>query len=331
MARPLVLVTYDADPATRAVFKATLGTIADLAYLTDAAQVNRGTLLERAEAVVTWSPARDLRREEFRRLTRARFVQLLTVGVDHVPFDWLPAGAIVAKNAGAFSTAIAEHTVAMALAAAKRLIPQHAKLVAGEFDMMSRNRVLAGGTCALIGYGSLGRAIARLMRGLGLEIVAINRSGTTVDPVAFVGTLVDLEPALTRADVIVVALPLTPATRGLFGARELGWMKDDAILVNIARAHVVDEDALYARLVRTPTFQACLDVWWVEPYRDGVFRMKHPFLELPNVLGSPHNSSVVAGGLEEAVQLGADNVRRFLATGAYDYLVPDDERLPLAV
>jgi phosphoglycerate dehydrogenase-like enzyme len=331
VARPLVLITYNADPATRAVFKTALGDIADLAYLADAAQLNRGTLLERAEAVITWSPARDLRPEEFRRLTRTRFIQLLTVGVDHVPFDRLPAQAVVAKNAGAFSAAIAEHAVAMALAAAKRLIVAHNQLAAGTFDMASRNRMLAGGTCAVIGYGSLGRAIARLMRGLGLRIAAINRSGRTADAVAFAGTAADLEAALGRADVVVIALPLTPATHGLIGARELGWMKDDAILVNIARAHIVDEDALYERLAKTPTFHACLDVWWVEPYRDGEFRLKHPFLDLANVVGSPHNSSVVAGGLEEATQLAAGNVRRFLATGAYDYLVPDDERLPLAI
>src|SRR5207247_10692489 len=103
----------------------------------------------------------------------------------------------------------------------------------------------------------------------------------------------------------------TVRTRGPIGARELGLMKPDAILVNVARGAIVDEGALYEHLRTSPEFRAGLDVWWHEP-ADGGFRTDHPFFELPNFLGSPHNSAIVPGVLETAARRAAENVGRYL-------------------
>src|SRR5438045_6695608 len=130
---------------------------------------------------------------------------------------------------------MAEHVLAMTLALAKRLLVEDQKLRNGEFDQFTPNRVLAGMTAGILGFGGIGRATARLMRAFGMRIYAINHSGTSSEPVDFLGTLHDLERVLRSSDVVVLCLPLTRITRGFIGKKELEWMKHDAIPVNVAR------------------------------------------------------------------------------------------------
>jgi phosphoglycerate dehydrogenase-like enzyme len=238
-------------------------------------------------------------------------VQLLSAGADHLPFDEVPPGALVASNVGAYAEPMAEHVLAMVLALAKDLRRHHDELARGQWHQQAVG-TLEGAVCAVVGYGGIGRATARLLRALGASVWAVNTSGRTDDDVAFVGTLADLPMVLAAADVVVLSLPLTRATRGLIGPVELASMKPGAILVNVARGAIVDQDALYAHLVRTPSFRVAIDTWWAEPTHDGAFRLDHPFLELPNVLGSPHNSGLVPGVVGRAMGRAAANVGRWL-------------------
>jgi phosphoglycerate dehydrogenase-like enzyme len=259
-------------------------------------------------------------------LGQLRLVQFLTAGVDFIPLRALPADVPTASNGGAYAAPMAEHALAMVLAATKRLFIEQAALAEGRFNQFLPNRMLAGMACGILGFGGIGVATARLMRGLGVRVHAIRRSGTSEEPIDWIGTPDRLEEMLAAVDILVLSLPLTKATRGVIGARELGLMKPDAILVNLARGEVVDEPALYAHLQARPDFTACIDAWWVEPVRHGEFRMDLPFMRLPNVIGSPHNSASIHGWREVALQRAGANCRRVLDGQAPLYLIGDAER-----
>ena len=186
--------------------------------------------------------------------------------------------------------------------------------------------MLAGGVCGILGFGGIGIATARLVRCLGMRVHAIRLRPMADQAADWTGTPDRLDALLAASDVLVVSLPLTRATRGLIGARELGLMKPDTILVNLARGEIIDERALYEHLVSRPGFTACLDAWWVEPVRHGEFRMDHPFIRLPNVIGSPHNSASVRGWGEIALRRAVANCRRALDGLQPLHLIGDDER-----
>ena len=236
----------------------------------------------------------------------------MAAGADALDFAAIPPRLVLASNVGAYAEPIAEHVLAMTLALARRLPQRHAGLARGEFNQWQPLLTLDGAVCAVLGFGGIGSATARLMRPFGARVHAVNSSGVTSEPVDFAGTLADLDRVLAAADVLVIALPLTKATRGLLGARELALMKPTAILVNVSRAAIVDEGALYAHLRGHPEFCAGIDTWWHEPTPDSGFATGYPFFDLPNLIGSPHNSGIVPGVLVSAARRAATNVRRFL-------------------
>ena len=308
-----VVVTYEPGEAGRALLVEMLDHLAPLTFLRDVSKGDRESELSAAEVLMSWHPAKELRLQEWYVIGNVRLIQLISAGADHVPFANLPPEATLASNAGAYAEPMAEHVLAMALALAKRLKMEHENLVRGEFNQGVPNQALRGGTCGILGFGGIGQATACLMRAMRMTVHALNRSGRTREPVDFIGTLSDLERILSVSDVVVVALPLTAVTRHLIGSRELGWMKPDAILINVARGEIIDEEALYRHLKSHRDFKAGIDAWWVEPFRQGEFHMDHPFLELPNVLGSPHNSAIVPGVMAQALRRAGENIQRYLS------------------
>jgi phosphoglycerate dehydrogenase-like enzyme len=207
---------------------------------------------------------------------------------------------------------MAEHVLGMVLALAKQLFVQHANMKRGEFDDVSASRMLRGSVCGILGFGGIGQATARLMRALGAKIYAVNTSGRSAEPADFLGTLNDLQHVLETGDIVVVTLPLNRSTKGLIGGRELRWMKNRAILINVARGDIIEEQALYERLIAHPEFLAGIESWWIEPFSHGEFRTHYPFFDLPNFLGCPHNSAKVPGMMLEATRHALKNVVRYL-------------------
>jgi len=308
----LVAVSYPADEEFAQMNSEVLAGDAKVVYTYELDDAQRQQTLQRAEALLAWDLAKEIPAGALLDRSQLRFAQLLSAGVDAVDFSALPEWLTVASNAGAYATAVSEHALAMTLSLAKHLPQRHAALAAGRFDKWAPSLALDGAICTILGFGGIGAATARLMTAFGARIYAVNRSGRTTEPAEFVGSLADLDEVLAVADVLVISLPLTLATRGLIGARELALMKPRAILVNVARGPLVDQSALYEHLCAHPEFSAGIDTWWTEPTGGAPFRTDYPFLDLPNVLGSPHNSSIVPGTMLSAARLAAENVRRYL-------------------
>ena len=311
----LVAVSYPVDDEFTRINTGVLDRSARVAFLHGRPEAESRETLRRADVLLGWHLREELPAGSVLDSSRLRFVQLLSAGVDSVDFSALPDRLMLAGNAGAYAAPMAEHVLAMTLALAKRLPQRHAALARGEWRMWEPLFILDGMVCGILGLGGIGRAIARLMRVLGARIHAINTSGRTSEPADVIGTLADLDSLLTAADVLVMALPLTKATRGLIGARELGLMKPTAILVNVSRGAILDERALYEHLRDHPDFCAGIDAWWHEPGPGAPFVTGYPFFDLPNVIGSPHNSGIVAGALQTGARCAAENVLRFLTGG----------------
>ncbi len=321
-----LLVTFELDERHRQDVVAALGGAGELVYLSDLRPEARAPALSTASVVLARNTGKELQPQEPALLGNARLIQFMTAGVDYIPLDRLPADLPVACNGGAYAEMMAEHAVAMALAAAKRLLIEQEALKRGQFNQFTSNRMLTGLTFGVFGFGGIGIATARLMRAFGMRVHAVNRRGASEEPTDWIGTTERLDELLAASDVLLVSTPLTRATMGRIGARELGLMKEDAILINLARGEVIDEAALYAHLLAHPRFTACIDAWWVEPVRHGEFRMDHPFMDLPNVIGSPHNSASSDRSLSIALGRAVANCRRMLTGQAPLHLIGADER-----
>jgi phosphoglycerate dehydrogenase-like enzyme len=312
MDKPHIVVTYGISETKRGRLKELLGREARLSFLADMPAGLREQTLIDADVLLTWNLPKELLPAGPDLLRKVKMIQLLSAGADHLPFHGLRSGIVIASNIGAYAAPMAEHVLAMTFALAKNLLREHQNLARGEFHQSRLNRMLAESVCGVLGFGGIGRATARLMRGLGLRIFAVNTSGRSDEAADFIGTLKDLKQVLSSSDVVVISLPLMKTTRGLIGKRELGWMKPDAILINVARGPIIDERALYEHLRSHSRFQAGIDVWWIEPFGSGEFRTDYPFFPLPNLLGSPHNSAMVPGINDEATRRAVENVKRFL-------------------
>jgi glycerate dehydrogenase len=307
-----IVVTFDIDEKEKELLVKTIPEGTFFSFLGELSEEDRKKALQAADVLFSWNPPKELAKDEYQLLTRLRFMQLLSAGADHVPFDDIPEGVKIASNVGAYAEPMAEHVLAMVLALAKQLLKNHDKLARGEFNQFEINKKVSGSTLGIIGFGGIGKAVAKLFRCLGCRIFAINSSGGTQEAVDFIGTLEYLDYVLKESDIAVFSIALNRQTRNLIGRRELELMKPDAVLVNVARAALIDEAALFEHLVNKPHFKAGIDAWWVEPFGTGTFKMDHPFCELPNFIGSPHNSAMVPGVIERAVELAALNVCNFI-------------------
>lgn len=252
---------------------------------------------------------------------RLRLVQVPGAGLDRIDRGALRPGTQLA-NAYGHEAGIAEYVIGAMIALSRSFARLDARLRRGEWDN-SQWAVgtpapclwpeLAGKTLGILGYGHIGQALARRAQSFDMEVVAIRARppAELPDGLSFLAGPDRLDEMLPRVDHLVVTLPLSAETRGLLDARRLGLMKPTAFLVNVARAEVVDETALYRALVDRRLAGAALDVWYRYPSAPGPSApATAAFHELDNVIMTPHVSGWTEGMLVARARLIAENVGR---------------------
>jgi len=197
---------------------------------------------------------------------------------------------------------VAEHAWALLLASAKLICPIHDKMREGDWSPRYEHRggwSLAGKTLLLIGYGAIGKALAKMGKAFEMVVKAVKRTTGGAAELDFVGTRKDLPSLLPEADFIILSLPGTEGTRCFLGTEEFKLMKDGVHIVNVGRGNVIDEDAFYEGLKSGKVGGAGIDTWWVYPRsveaRSDTFPSKHPLAQFDNVVFSPHRASHAIG------------------------------------
>jgi phosphoglycerate dehydrogenase-like enzyme len=256
---------------------------------------------------------------------RLAFVQRLYTGVDDLPFDRFPPGVRIAGNVGAFAPYVSEHAVAIALAAARDLAAAQQMVRRGQLRPPPAQRLLSGATAVILGYGEIGRAIARRLAGFDARVIGLNRDGAPAVGCAEMYPASRLREAVAVGDFVFEVRPLTKLTERTIGKAELEAMRPEAIFINVGRAGTVDEEALYRHLESRPSFRAALDVWWNEDYAQGKLPSRFPFAELPNFVGTPHSAGVAPGGEPRVLRLAIENIARFFSGGTPLHVVDRSE------
>ena len=257
----------------------------------DAVAVSDGDAMKReladADALWAWPAFYDAELVALlaRHRPRLRWVQLPTMGYDPVELHGVPAGVTVTTAGDAYAPTVAEHALTLLLALVRKLPEAVRNAERHRWDQSHATTIatLHDATVVVVGFGNIGREVAKRLRGFGARVVAVTRSGRP-DPLADeVFTADRMLEAFARADAVVLAVPLNAQTRHLIGARALAALQPHALLVNIARGGVIDQAALTAALAEGKLGGAGLDVTDPEPLPPD-----DPLWALPNALVTPH-------------------------------------------
>jgi phosphoglycerate dehydrogenase-like enzyme len=245
--------------------------------------------------------------DALRALPKLRMATVCGIGTD--AFDLVVAqelGIVVCNIPGRTAPIVAEHAFGLMLAVAKRAYFQTASLKAGRWPRLD-NVYLNGKTLGLVGTGNIGGVMARLARAIGMDIVAWTFNPSAERAAALNLRFLPLDEMLATADVVSVHVRLSPQSRGLIGARELGLMKRGSILINASRGAMVDSAALVDALNAGHLAGAGLDVFDQEPLPPD-----HPILRCEHVVLTPHNADQTPEGMDILNEGVVDNVIAFL-------------------
>jgi phosphoglycerate dehydrogenase-like enzyme len=249
-----------------------------------------------------------------------RLIQVPGAGLDRIDRGALKPGMHLANVYG-HEAGIAEYVIGTMIALTRAFGRVDAKLRQGHWESQWAIGVpapplwpeLTGKTLGILGFGHIGAALAVRARAFDMQVCAIRRrpQSEVPDGVSFIGGPERLDDVLRRADYLAITLSLSPETRGMIDGQRLGLMKPSAYLINVARAEIVDEQALYRALATGKIAGAALDAWYRYPTAAGTtLPATQPFHELENVIMTPHVSGWTEGMLDARAKLIAENIER---------------------
>ena len=306
MPQPAVCVPDDAPPvlASSLAWKE-LTARAAVAYY-DSLPASEDGLIERIRGADAVLNIRSSVKFTERVLSACRSLRLVSVwgtGTDHV--DLVAAarhGIAVTNTPGVSASSVAEHTLALLFAAARRIPEMDAAVRRGEWPR-GQSTELRGKTCGILGLGAIGREFARLAAGIGMRVI-----GWTVHPRAVEGIeMVELDELYRTSDVVSIHLRLSNETRGFVGAPQLALMRPGAILLNTARGGIVDEAALREALAAGRLRAAALDVFGSEPLAPN-----HAWASAADTVLTPHCAGISPDVIEAGLRMAVENIWEFL-------------------
>lgn len=251
-----------------------------------------------------------LRAETLKQLPNLKMIAVAATGTDIIDKKYAAEHGIVVSNIRNYAVnTVPEHVIALMFALRRNLVPYVLDVRNGKWNEADqfcffdhKIRDIAGSTMGIVGYGALGKSIARLAKGLGMKVLYTDHFQ--------IEGMVDLDTILREADVVTLHAPLTDETRNMIGEAEFKKMKNDALLINTARGGLVDEAALAKALKEGEIGGAGFDVLTVEPPKNGNVLLDP---SIPNLLITPH----VAWASQEAMQtlsdMMVDNIDNFVA------------------
>jgi len=237
-----------------------------------------------------------------------KLVSIWGTGTDNVDLEAAGRrGITVCNTPGANAMAVAEHTLALMLAVARKIPQIDAQVRAGKWPREMLGQLL-GKTLGVFGTGAIGARVIELGRAIGMNVMAWSARGDEARAKSLGARPVTKEELLREADVVTLHVRLGPETRGFLGKKELALMKPTAVLINTGRGALVEREALLAALTNRKIAAAGLDVFHDEP-----LRADDPITALPNVVLSPHNAGQTPEVIRDGLLLAVQNVEKFLA------------------
>jgi phosphoglycerate dehydrogenase-like enzyme len=262
-----------------------------------------------AEIVLNWSGSLALLREVFLMSRRVRWIHSRSAGLEQTLFpELIESEVIVTNGRGVFSPSLGEFALAAILYFAKDFRRMIRNQVAGLWEPFDVTMV-SGQTLGIVGYGSIGRAVAARGRALGMNVLGLRRVPQTPNEDSLIDKVYESKQILEmlpRCDYVVVTVPLTEQTRGVIGDAEFAVMKKNAVVINIGRGPTIDEGAMIKALSQRRIRGAALDVFDQEPLPQG-----HPFYSFENVLLSPHCADRTPDWLDNAMRFFLEQLERF--------------------